>query len=159
MTIPSIVCPTFSILKLCHADELQDWEDKALVQISLQFQKEGIQITWSYMARLMTKSKRTGSELRLRLTSLKRTYSEALSRFPPCFHDINSTAVHGGGRPGGAGIGKIRRVGEGQGGGGLARADHGGGIDGRDVRGPVGLGRARMCFGDGGECEYVRGGI
>ncbi|KAG3095594.1 hypothetical protein PI125_g16206 [Phytophthora idaei] len=44
-----------------------------------------MRITWSYVARRMAKSKRTGSELRLRLTSLKRPYGKTLSRFPPCF--------------------------------------------------------------------------
>ncbi|KAG3060758.1 hypothetical protein PC116_g23917 [Phytophthora cactorum] len=59
----------------------QDWKDKALVSIALQFDKEVIRITWSYVARRMAKSKRTGSELRLRLTSLKRT--EALDLVEP----------------------------------------------------------------------------
>ncbi|KAF1782910.1 histone H3-K79 methyltransferase [Phytophthora cactorum] len=91
----------------------QDWKDKALVSIALQFDKEVIRITWSYVARRMAKSKRTGSELRLRLTSLKRTYGKTLSRFPPCFFTssiartrlhsnnvINCAAVQGGARPG-----------------------------------------------------------
>ncbi|KAG3102782.1 hypothetical protein PI124_g13739 [Phytophthora idaei] len=63
----------------------QDWEDKALVQIALLIQKEGIQITWSFVARLMTKSKRTGSELRLRLTSLNPTTSTA----QPCMEVVD----------------------------------------------------------------------
>ncbi|KAG2897436.1 hypothetical protein JG687_00012666 [Phytophthora cactorum] len=53
----------------------QDWEDKLLVQIALQFEHEGLRITWNYVARRMAKTKRSGRELRQRLASLKRTYA------------------------------------------------------------------------------------
>ncbi|KAF1787421.1 hypothetical protein GQ600_11659 [Phytophthora cactorum] len=48
-----------------------DAEDKQLVQIAFQFEGEGLRITWSYVARQMAKSKRSGVELRLQLASLK----------------------------------------------------------------------------------------
>uniref|UniRef100_H3H6C1 SLC26A/SulP transporter domain-containing protein n=1 Tax=Phytophthora ramorum TaxID=164328 RepID=H3H6C1_PHYRM len=62
-----------------------DWEDKQLVQIAYEFEKEGIRITWAYVVRRMTKSKRTAAELRLRLASLKRTYGKFVKDFPRCF--------------------------------------------------------------------------
>jgi hypothetical protein len=61
-----------------------DNEDKLLVQIALQFEREGLRITWAYVARRM-KTKRSANELRLRLTSLKSTYGKTISTFPRCF--------------------------------------------------------------------------
>eukprot|EP00644_Phytophthora_capsici_P019444 jgi/Phyca11/132715/e_gw1.214.8.1 len=61
-----------------------DTEDKLLVQIAFQFEKEGLRVTWDYVARRM-KTKRPARQLRLRLASLKRTYGKAISDFPPCF--------------------------------------------------------------------------
>ncbi|ETI30553.1 hypothetical protein F443_22325, partial [Phytophthora nicotianae P1569] len=61
-----------------------DAEDKLLVQIAFQFEKEGLRVTWDYVARQM-KTKRSARQLRLRLASLKRTYGKAISGFPPCF--------------------------------------------------------------------------
>ncbi|EGZ30598.1 hypothetical protein PHYSODRAFT_374189, partial [Phytophthora sojae] len=60
-------------------------EDKQLVQIALQFEIEGLRITWDYVARQMEKTKRTSRELRLRLASLKRTYGKSIRNFPRCF--------------------------------------------------------------------------
>ncbi|KAE8879547.1 hypothetical protein PF005_g10708 [Phytophthora fragariae] len=62
----------------------QDWEDKQLVQIALQFEIEGMRITWAYVARRMAESKRTASQLQLRLNSLKKTYGKTIADFPPC---------------------------------------------------------------------------
>ncbi|KAG3111859.1 hypothetical protein PI124_g8280 [Phytophthora idaei] len=62
-----------------------DWEDKQLVQTALEFEREGIRVTWAYVARRMAKSKRTATEPRLRLASLKRTYGTAVKDFPRCF--------------------------------------------------------------------------
>ncbi|KAL4146500.1 hypothetical protein PRNP1_012364 [Phytophthora ramorum] len=62
-----------------------DWEDKQLVRIAYEFEKEDIRITWAYVVRRMTKSKRTATELRLRLASLKRTYGKFVKDFPRCF--------------------------------------------------------------------------
>ncbi|KAG1691652.1 hypothetical protein DVH05_026815 [Phytophthora capsici] len=62
-----------------------DWEDKQLVQIALESENEGIRATWDYVAPRMTKPKRTASQFRLRLASLKRTYGKALKNFPRCF--------------------------------------------------------------------------
>ncbi|KAG3087715.1 hypothetical protein PI125_g18576 [Phytophthora idaei] len=61
-----------------------DAEDKLLVQIAFQFEREGLRITWDYVARRM-KTKRPARQLRLRLASLKRTYGKSISGFPPCF--------------------------------------------------------------------------
>lgn len=61
-----------------------DTEDKLLVQIAFQFEREGLRITWAYVARRM-QTKRPARQLRLRLASLKRTYGKAISGFPPCF--------------------------------------------------------------------------
>ncbi|KAG3063100.1 hypothetical protein PI124_g11158 [Phytophthora idaei] len=61
-----------------------DWEAKHLVQIALELENEGIWVTWDYVARHMAKSKRTASQLRLRLTSLKRTYGKTVKNFPRC---------------------------------------------------------------------------
>ncbi|KAF1773517.1 histone H3-K79 methyltransferase [Phytophthora cactorum] len=63
----------------------QDWEDKLLVQIALQFEHEGLRITWDNVARRMAKTKRSGRKLRQRLVSLKRTYGKHIQDFPPCF--------------------------------------------------------------------------
>ncbi|KAG3180120.1 hypothetical protein PC116_g18071 [Phytophthora cactorum] len=62
-----------------------DCEDKQLVQIALEFEREGIRVTWAYVARRMAKSKRTATEPRLRLPSLKRTHGKAVKNFPRCF--------------------------------------------------------------------------
>ena len=40
-----------------------DWEDKQLVQIALEFEKEGVRVTWEYVARRMAQSKRTACQL------------------------------------------------------------------------------------------------
>ncbi|KAG6946903.1 hypothetical protein JG687_00016458 [Phytophthora cactorum] len=56
-----------------------------MLQIARQLELEGLRITWSYVARCMSKSKRTAQELRLRLASLKRTHGKTLPNFPPCF--------------------------------------------------------------------------
>ncbi|KAE9156828.1 hypothetical protein PF005_g33070, partial [Phytophthora fragariae] len=61
-----------------------DGEDKLLVQIALQFEREGLRVTWAYVARRM-KTKRSANELRLRLASLKRIYGNSISGFPPWF--------------------------------------------------------------------------
>jgi len=83
------------------ATSFLDWEDKQLVQIALEFEREGIRVTWSYVARRMAKSKRTASQLRLRLVSLKRTYGKEIKNFPRCFfsgsapeHRLLSTGRH-----------------------------------------------------------------
>ncbi|KAG3068051.1 hypothetical protein PC122_g17106 [Phytophthora cactorum] len=59
-------------------------EDKLVVQIAFQFEREGLRITWDYVARRM-KTKRPARQLRLRLASLKRTYGKSISGLPPCF--------------------------------------------------------------------------
>ncbi|POM76085.1 Histone methylation protein DOT1 [Phytophthora palmivora] len=56
----------------------QDWEDKQLVQIALQFEIEGIRITWDYVARRMAKFKRSARQLQL-------TYGKTIAISPPCF--------------------------------------------------------------------------
>ncbi|KAE8998832.1 hypothetical protein PR002_g18634 [Phytophthora rubi] len=61
-----------------------DSEDKLLVQIAFQFEREGLRITWDYVGRRM-KTKRTARQLQIRLSNLKRTYGKSLSDFPPCF--------------------------------------------------------------------------
>ncbi|KAG2889887.1 hypothetical protein PC114_g17743 [Phytophthora cactorum] len=61
------------------------WEDKQLVQIALEFGREGIRVTWADVARRMAKSKRTATELRLRLASLKQTYGKAVKDFSRSF--------------------------------------------------------------------------
>ncbi|KAG4238039.1 hypothetical protein PC116_g13921 [Phytophthora cactorum] len=61
-----------------------DAEDKLVVQIAFQFEREGLRITWDYVARRM-KTKRPARQLRLRLASLKRTYGKSISGLPPCF--------------------------------------------------------------------------
>ncbi|KAG2765729.1 hypothetical protein PC116_g10826 [Phytophthora cactorum] len=61
-----------------------DAEDKLLVQIAFQFEREGLRITWDYVVRRM-KTKRPARQFRLRLASLKRTYGKSISGFPPCF--------------------------------------------------------------------------
>ncbi|KAG3172538.1 hypothetical protein PC128_g18509 [Phytophthora cactorum] len=62
-----------------------DWEAKQLVQIAPELENEDIWVTWDYVARHMAKSKRTASQLRFRLTSLKRTYGKTVKNFPRCF--------------------------------------------------------------------------
>eukprot|EP00644_Phytophthora_capsici_P018676 jgi/Phyca11/51902/gw1.128.16.1 len=61
-----------------------DTEDKLLVQIAYQFEREGLRVTWSYVARRM-QTRRSSNELRIRLASLKRTYGKLLQNFPRCF--------------------------------------------------------------------------
>ncbi|KAG6944681.1 hypothetical protein JG688_00016960 [Phytophthora aleatoria] len=61
-----------------------DSEDKELVQIAFQFEREGLRITWDYVARRM-RTQRPAKQLRLRLASLKRTYGKPTQAFPPCF--------------------------------------------------------------------------
>ncbi|KAG2845167.1 hypothetical protein PC113_g7742 [Phytophthora cactorum] len=61
-----------------------DAEDKLLVQIAFQFEREGLRITWDYVARRM-KTKHPALQLRLRLASLMTTYGKSISGFPPCF--------------------------------------------------------------------------
>eukprot|EP00644_Phytophthora_capsici_P019650 jgi/Phyca11/53434/gw1.485.6.1 len=62
-----------------------EWEDKQLVQIALEFEDEGVRISRDYVARRMVKSKRTRSQLRLRLVCLKLTYGTTLRKFTRCF--------------------------------------------------------------------------
>ncbi|GMF47026.1 unnamed protein product [Phytophthora fragariaefolia] len=61
-----------------------DAEDKLLVQLACQFEREGLRITWPYVAQRM-KTHRAARQLRLRLANLKRTYGKSLSGFPPRF--------------------------------------------------------------------------
>ncbi|GMF57164.1 unnamed protein product [Phytophthora fragariaefolia] len=61
-----------------------DSEDKLLVQIAYQFEREGLQVTWDYLARRM-ETTRSPQQLRLRLSSLKRTYGKFIRDFPKCF--------------------------------------------------------------------------
>ncbi|KAG3050678.1 hypothetical protein PI125_g26402 [Phytophthora idaei] len=61
-----------------------DAEDKLVVQIAFQFEREGLRITWDFVACRM-KTKRPARQLRPRLASLKRTYGKSISGFPPCF--------------------------------------------------------------------------
>ncbi|KAG2901010.1 hypothetical protein PC117_g21826 [Phytophthora cactorum] len=60
-----------------------DAEDKELVQIAFQFEREGLRITWDYVARRM-RTQRTAKQPRLRLASLRRTYGKSTRAFPPC---------------------------------------------------------------------------
>ncbi|KAF1788205.1 hypothetical protein GQ600_3979 [Phytophthora cactorum] len=62
-----------------------DWEDKQLVRIALEFENEGIRVTWDYVARRMERSRRTPRELKVRLATLKRTYWKRVRDFPRCF--------------------------------------------------------------------------
>ncbi|KAF1785786.1 hypothetical protein GQ600_15286 [Phytophthora cactorum] len=48
-----------------------DWEDKQLVRIALEFENEGIRVTWDYVARRMERLRRTPRELKVRLATLK----------------------------------------------------------------------------------------
>ncbi|KAG6957757.1 hypothetical protein JG688_00010836 [Phytophthora aleatoria] len=57
-----------------------DSEDKLLVQIAYQFEREGLRVTWNNVARRM-KIKRDAKELRLRLSSLKRTDGKSIKAF------------------------------------------------------------------------------
>ncbi|KAF1787089.1 hypothetical protein PC116_g22334 [Phytophthora cactorum] len=57
-----------------------DWEDKQLVRIALEFENEGIRVTWDYVARRMERSSRTPC----RLATLKRTYGKRVRDFPRC---------------------------------------------------------------------------
>ncbi|ETI31400.1 hypothetical protein F443_21627 [Phytophthora nicotianae P1569] len=78
-----------------------DAEDKLLVQIAYEFEKEGIRVTWSYVARRM-RTMRPSNELRIRLASLKRTYGKSLHDFPRCFFaSSNGTALLSKRRPSG----------------------------------------------------------
>ncbi|KUG01268.1 hypothetical protein AM587_10001002 [Phytophthora nicotianae] len=78
-----------------------DAEDKLLVQIAYEFEKEGIRVTWSYVARRM-RTMRPSNELRIRLASLKRTYGKSLHDFPRCFFaSSNGTALLSRRRPSG----------------------------------------------------------
>ncbi|KAJ8579186.1 hypothetical protein ON010_g5 [Phytophthora cinnamomi] len=61
-----------------------DSEDKALVQIAFLFEREGLRITWEYVARQM-RTNRPVRQLKCRLASLKRTYGKSLKDFPRCF--------------------------------------------------------------------------
>ncbi|KAG3149919.1 hypothetical protein PI126_g11782 [Phytophthora idaei] len=63
----------------------QDWEDKQLVQIALQFDVEGLRIPRDYIARRMVKMKRSATELLKRLASLKKTYGKRIKGLPRCF--------------------------------------------------------------------------
>ncbi|KAG3174338.1 hypothetical protein PC128_g18073 [Phytophthora cactorum] len=49
-----------------------------MLQIARQLELEGLRITWSYVARCMSKSKRTAQELRLRLASLKHPFASTV---------------------------------------------------------------------------------
>ncbi|KAF1779086.1 hypothetical protein GQ600_12648 [Phytophthora cactorum] len=60
-----------------------DAEDKELVQIAFQFEREGLRITWDYVARRM-RTQRMAKQPRLRLASLRRTYGKSTRAFPPC---------------------------------------------------------------------------
>eukprot|EP00644_Phytophthora_capsici_P011371 jgi/Phyca11/119155/e_gw1.37.311.1 len=71
-----------------------EWEDKQLVQIALEFEDEGVRISWDYVARRMVKSKRTLNQLRLRLVCLKRTYRTTLRQFPRCFFSGSAPGRH-----------------------------------------------------------------
>ncbi|KAF1773764.1 hypothetical protein GQ600_25806 [Phytophthora cactorum] len=53
-----------------HRNHTKHAEDKLLVQIVFQFEREGLRITWDYVARRM-KTKRPARQLRLRLASLR----------------------------------------------------------------------------------------
>ncbi|KAG3231755.1 hypothetical protein PI124_g23151 [Phytophthora idaei] len=77
-----------------------DSEDKALVQVALLFERDGLRITWADVARRV-KTKRAPTELRLRLANLKRTYGKR-----PLFGGGNRIREGQGGR--------IARVGEGR---------------------------------------------
>ncbi|KAF1778601.1 hypothetical protein GQ600_10524 [Phytophthora cactorum] len=95
-----------------------DSEAKALVQIALLFEHDGLRITWAYVA-CRVKTKRAPTELRLRLVNLKRTYVKRVRDFPRCFFGSNSSEpLFGGGN----------RIREGQGG----RIARGG--EGRDAQ-------------------------
>ncbi|KAG3080357.1 hypothetical protein PI124_g11023 [Phytophthora idaei] len=59
-----------------------DWEDKQLVRIALEFENEGIRVTWDYVARRMERSRRTPRELKVRLATLKRTYGKRVRGSP-----------------------------------------------------------------------------
>ncbi|KAG3113199.1 hypothetical protein PI125_g7529 [Phytophthora idaei] len=140
---------------------LLDWEDKTLVQLAHQFEREGLRITWRYVARRMAKSKRTGRELHLRLASLKRTYGKQLANFPPCFfggsspasprffergrsvgrrQGQNITKLGGAGSRGGGDSCGIGREKDSHGGTGLINTDHVGHSHGMDRLGVVGPG-------------------
>ncbi|KAF1787674.1 hypothetical protein GQ600_18943 [Phytophthora cactorum] len=66
-----------------------DSEDKALVQIALLFDHDGLRITSAYVPRRM-KTKRAPQELHLRLSSLKRTYAKGVRDFSRCYFKSNS---------------------------------------------------------------------
>ncbi|KAF1780794.1 hypothetical protein GQ600_4990 [Phytophthora cactorum] len=61
---------------------LEDLEDKQLVQIELQFERQDLRITWTYVAQRMSKTKRSAQQLRLRLEALKHTYRRSLRAYP-----------------------------------------------------------------------------
>ncbi|KAG3079251.1 hypothetical protein PI125_g20768 [Phytophthora idaei] len=69
-----------------------NWEDKTLVQLAHQFEREGLRITWRYVEHRVAKLKSTGRELQLRLASLKRTNGKQLSNVPPYFFGGSSPA-------------------------------------------------------------------
>ncbi|KAF1777459.1 hypothetical protein GQ600_17094 [Phytophthora cactorum] len=52
-----------------------DAEDKLRVQVAFQFEREGLRITWDYVAGRM-KAKHSVRPLRLRLASLIKTYGK-----------------------------------------------------------------------------------
>ncbi|KAG3117961.1 hypothetical protein PI125_g3329 [Phytophthora idaei] len=63
-----------------------DWEDKQLVRTALEFENEGIRVTWGYVARgRMERLRRTPRELKVRLATLKGTYGKRVRDFPRCF--------------------------------------------------------------------------
>ncbi|OWY92332.1 Histone methylation protein [Phytophthora megakarya] len=70
---------------------LSDEEDKLLlVQIAYQFEREGLRITWEYVARRINRT-RTPSVFRLQLKSLKRTYGNKLANSPRGFSPAKTT--------------------------------------------------------------------
>ncbi|KAF1788199.1 hypothetical protein GQ600_3973 [Phytophthora cactorum] len=71
-------------LPVHNAHQFHDWEDKQLVRIALEFENEGIRVTWDYVARRMERSRRTPCELKVRLATLKRTYGKRVRDFPRC---------------------------------------------------------------------------
>eukprot|EP00644_Phytophthora_capsici_P012141 jgi/Phyca11/106714/e_gw1.12.687.1 len=67
-----------------NAHFVTDTEDNLLMQIVYQFAREGLRVTWSYVAQRMY-TRRSFNKLRVRIASLKRTYGKLLQNFPLCF--------------------------------------------------------------------------
>ncbi|KAG7379820.1 hypothetical protein PHYPSEUDO_008088 [Phytophthora pseudosyringae] len=61
-----------------------DLEDKKLVVLVSEYERQGIRVVWKNVARKMPCS-RPPKQLEMRLRALKRSYGKQLTRFPPCF--------------------------------------------------------------------------